>query len=272
MRGVCTFLALVAPLLVAANFAQGAGVPHSPLDRKSGGLRRDSLRSYARVEVPAFAGPMRVPQAAGSRGAFCPSTVEASSWGTAPPLRSHKAWPGAKNGRRVSLQAGNPDQEEEAQSVDAEVVDTFDPLGLGGGSAAAAGMDMDQFMVQRTLWESARTGDVEGIQSAVSKGADTNFAYSEEGGARALQCAALNGNMAAVQKLASLGAEVNGQVLPSPLLWPPPPLPVLLPSRGAGTRPPGWDAPQPTYVVAPLRAHARLSSAAVRRTCFVTAG
>jgi len=164
------------------------------------------------VEVPAFvAGPMRVTQTAGARGAYCPSTVDASAWGsTHPPLRSHKAWPGAKHGRRVSLQAGNPDQEE-VQPVEAELVEAFDPLGLGGGSAAAAGMDMDQFMLQRTLWESARTGDVEGISSAVSKGADANFAYSEEGGARALQCAALNGNLAAVQKLASLGADVNGQ-------------------------------------------------------------
>jgi len=243
--GVCTFLALAAPLFVAANFAQGAGAPNSPLDRKSGGLRRDSLRN--RVDVPAFVtGPMRAPQIAGSRGAFCPSSVEASAWGTAPPLRS-KAWPVAKNGRRVSLQAGNPDQEE-AQPVDAEVVgDTFDPLGMGGG-VAAPGMDMDQFMHQRTLWESARTGDVEGIASAVSKGADANFAYSEEGGARALQCAALNGNMAAVEKLASLGADVNAQV-------PPPLLPSTPPSRSSLQVLParGVHAPQPAGLLASLR-------------------
>lgn len=45
----------------------------------------------------------------------------------------------------------------------------------------------------------------------VSKGADVDFAYSDEGDAKALQCAALSGNTDAVAKLVELGANVNGQ-------------------------------------------------------------
>eukprot|EP00961_Rhodomonas_salina_P136982 1842576-Rhodomonas_salina.2 len=71
--------------------------------------------------------------------------------------------------------------------------------------------DMDSILVQKQLWEAAKTGSVQGIATAVSKGADVDFAYSDEGDAKALQCAALSGNTDAVAKLVELGANVNGQ-------------------------------------------------------------
>jgi hypothetical protein len=67
---------------------------------------------------------------------------------------------------------------------------------------------MDTAIVQKQLWTAAKAGDIEGIEAAVKAGADVNFKYPEEGDACALQCAALNGNTAAVSKLVALGAQV----------------------------------------------------------------
>jgi ankyrin repeat protein len=64
-------------------------------------------------------------------------------------------------------------------------------------------------MQQKQLWISAKGGDLSGVVSAVSQGADVNFKYPEEGDATVLQCAALYGHTDIVAKLASLGADVN---------------------------------------------------------------
>ena len=137
-----------------------------------------------------------------ARRSFCPVAMEGGARMPATKLRA--------SGRRrnVALKAGNPD---DAQRADVEVVSepaVFDPLGLGG-PGGGGGQDIDQAMQQSALWMSAKTGDVNGIAQAVSKGADVNHQYSEEGKASAIQCAALNGNTEAVAKLAELGANVN---------------------------------------------------------------
>jgi len=141
--------------------------------------------------------------ASSARRTFCPAAMEGGARMPATKLR-------ASNRRRnVALKAGNP---EDAQRADVEVVSSepavFDPLGLGG-PAGGGGQDIDQAMQQSALWMSAKTGDVNGIAQAVSKGADVNHQYPEEGKASAIQCAALNGNSDAVAKLAELGANVN---------------------------------------------------------------
>ncbi len=64
-------------------------------------------------------------------------------------------------------------------------------------------------MVQKQLWTAAKAGDIESIETSIKNGADVNFKYPEEGDASALQCAALNGNTAAVTKLVSMGAQVG---------------------------------------------------------------
>jgi ankyrin repeat protein len=108
----------------------------------------------------------------------------------------------------TALRASNPD---EVQNADVEVVGSepavFDPLGLGGGGSA--GQDIDQVMQQQALWMAAKTGDLNGITQAVNAGADVNHKYTGEGMASAIQCAALVGNTEAVEKLASLGADVK---------------------------------------------------------------
>jgi len=153
--------------------------------------------------------PATQPSSAPQRLAFQPMVLNGR---ITPALRNRKVkWSEAKCGGRskrmgVAVQAGNP--QDEAQPVEAEVVtDTFDPLGLAGGASTE---DMDSIMFQKQLWEAAKTGDVEGIAAAVSKGAIVDFAYVDEGEAKAIQCAALNGNTAAVEKLVELGADVNG--------------------------------------------------------------
>lgn len=64
-------------------------------------------------------------------------------------------------------------------------------------------------MHQKQLWISAKGGDLSGVVSAISQGADVNFQYSDEGDATVLQCAALYGHTDIVTKLASLGADIN---------------------------------------------------------------
>jgi hypothetical protein len=70
-------------------------------------------------------------------------------------------------------------------------------------------VDMETAMVQKQLWTAAKAGDIEAIETAIKNGADVNFKYPEEGEASALQCAALNGNTAAVTKLVSMGGQVG---------------------------------------------------------------
>lgn len=147
---------------------------------------------------------MTSPAAPSARRSFCPVPVDGSARMPATKLRANN------RGRHVSLKAGNPD---DVQSADVEVISepaVFDPLGLGGpAGATAGGGDIDQAMQQQALWMSAKTGDVNGISQAVTKGADVNHQYVGEGMASAIQCAALNGNTEAVTKLMSLGAKVN---------------------------------------------------------------
>jgi hypothetical protein len=140
-----------------------------------------------------------------ARRSSCPVAMDGGA-----PIRAAKLRARSRR-KNVSLKAGNPD---DAQSVEVEVlgndIATFDPLGLGG-PGGGGGQDIDQIMQQQSLWMSAKTGDVNGIVQAVSKGADVNHKYVGEGMASAIQCAALNGNTEAVAKLVSLGANVNQQ-------------------------------------------------------------
>jgi hypothetical protein len=146
---------------------------------------------------------MTSPVVPSARRTFCPMAMEGGARLRATKLRNRS------RRRYGSLNAGNPD---DAQNVDVEVVGSepavFDPLGLGG-PGGGGGQDIDQVMQQQALWMSAKTGDVNGIAQAASKGADVNHKYTGEGMASAIQCAALNGNTEAVAKLASLGADVN---------------------------------------------------------------
>uniref|UniRef100_A0A7S0MKM4 Uncharacterized protein n=1 Tax=Cryptomonas curvata TaxID=233186 RepID=A0A7S0MKM4_9CRYP len=95
-------------------------------------------------------------------------------------------------------------ESDDVQTVDVEV---FDPLGLSSGMSGSG--DLDSAMQQKQLWISAKGGDLSGVVSAVSQGADVNFQYPDEGDATVLQCAALYGHTEIVAKLASLGANIN---------------------------------------------------------------
>eukprot|EP00283_Hemiselmis_rufescens_P022867 CAMPEP_0173440952 /NCGR_PEP_ID=MMETSP1357-20121228/23694_1 /TAXON_ID=77926 /ORGANISM="Hemiselmis rufescens, Strain PCC563" /LENGTH=427 /DNA_ID=CAMNT_0014406493 /DNA_START=8 /DNA_END=1291 /DNA_ORIENTATION=- len=106
----------------------------------------------------------------------------------------------AQNSRRVQVALGK----RTAVSMQA---DSFDPLGLTSGMGSEG--DIDTAIVQKQLWTAAKSGDVEGLESAVTGGADVNFKYPDEGDATALQAAALTGNSEAAAKLVSLGADVN---------------------------------------------------------------
>ena len=72
--------------------------------------------------------------------------------------------------------------------------------------------------MQKQLWTAAKSGDLAGMEGAIQGGADANFNYPDEGDATALQCAALNGNTKAIEKLVALGADVRDPPSPPPSL------------------------------------------------------